>query len=70
MAAYNDRLFSPAAPVAYVKFRSVAGKALSDIPMLIDSGGDVTLVPKFAVDSLELERSATVEKSSSQCRIG
>jgi hypothetical protein len=60
MPAYDDRLFSPAAPVVHVELRGVqSGKTQSEILMLIDSGADVTLVPKAAVDSLELERSST-----------
>ena len=58
MPAYDDRLFSPAAPVVYARLRgSPSGTIRSDIPMLIDSGADVTLVPEPAVDSLALERS-------------
>ena len=59
MPAYNDRFFSPAAPVTHVKLCSSAGQSQSDIPMLIDSGADVTLVPKSAVDALGLQRSDT-----------
>ena len=58
MPAYDDRLFSPAAPVVYAKlFNRQTGKTQSEIPMLMDSGADVTLLPKSAVDSLEVERS-------------
>ena len=60
MPAYDDRLFSPAAPVVHAKLRyPQTGETQSDVPMLIGSGADVTLVPKSAVDSLELERSDT-----------
>ena len=58
MPAYDDRLFSPAAPVVHAKLRkSPAAETQSDISLLIDSGADVTLVPKSVADSLELERS-------------
>jgi hypothetical protein len=58
MPAYDDRLFSPAAPVVHVKLRQTqGGKIHSEIPMLMDSGADVTLIPEEAVDSLQLERS-------------
>ena len=58
MPAYDDRLFSPAAAVVPVTLRGLHSiKIQSEILMLIDSGADVTLVPKSAVDSLELERS-------------
>jgi hypothetical protein len=60
MPAYDDRLFSPPAPVVQVKLRHPAsGKDQSDISMLMDSGADVTLIPKSAADSLEFERSIT-----------
>src|SRR5437870_13600250 len=59
MPAYDDRLFSPAAPVVHAKLRrSLTDQTPSDIALLIDSGADVTLLPKSAVESLELERSA------------
>ena len=35
MPAYDDRLFSPAAPVAQVKLRSSTGKSQSDIPLVM-----------------------------------
>ncbi len=60
MPAYDDRLFSPAAPVVRLELRHApSGKTQSDIPMLIDSGADVTLIPRSAADSLELDRSDT-----------
>ncbi len=58
MPAYDDRLFSPPAPVVRAELRNPqTGKIQSKVPMLIDSGADVTLLPKSAVDSLEMERS-------------
>ena len=59
MPAYDDRLFSPVAPVVRARLRRpLTDQTLSDIASLIDSGADVTLLPKSAVESLELERSA------------
>ena len=50
MPAYDDRGFNPAAPVANVVLRHPeSGASLADIPMLIDSGADATLLPRFAV---------------------
>ena len=58
MPAYDDRLFSPAAPVVHAKLRNPhSGKIQSEVQMLIDSGADVTLLPKSSIDSLEIERS-------------
>ncbi len=53
MPAYDDRGFTLAAPVARVVLRHPdSGKSLADIPMLIDSGADATLLPRSAVASL------------------
>ncbi len=53
MPKYDDQLFSPPAPVATVTLRNPASLAsVSDVPMLIDSGADVTVVPQSALDSL------------------
>jgi hypothetical protein len=53
MPAYDDSRFVPAAPVARVNVRHPeSGKSLLDVPMLIDSGADATLLPRFAIASL------------------
>ncbi len=53
MPAYDDERFAPAAPVARVSLRHPdSGKSIADVPMLIDSGADATLLPKSAVASL------------------
>ena len=52
--AYDGR-HAPAAPVAQVNLRDPgSGTAIADVPMLIDSGSDVTLLPESAVASLGL----------------
>ena len=58
MPTYDDQLFNPPAPLARVTLRDSAdGKTVSDVPMLIDSGADVTLIPHQAVTLL----GATIE---------
>ena len=53
MPAYDDDGFAPAAPVARVLHRHPeSGESIADVPMLIDSGADATLLPKSAVESL------------------
>lgn len=53
MPAYDSSLFSPPAPVARVTLRNPqTGVTLADIPMLIDSGADVTLLPQASVEFL------------------
>ncbi len=55
MPAYDDERFAPEAPVARVVLRhTVSGESIADIPMLIDSGADATLLPSSAVASLGL----------------
>lgn len=56
MPAYDDRLFDPAAPLARVVIRHPDREAsVADIPLLIDSGADATLLPRSAVASLGLD---------------
>jgi hypothetical protein len=54
--AYDSNLFDPPAPVAAVVIRDpTSGNIVSDVPMLIDSGSDITLLPRTSIDHLELE---------------
>ncbi|MBS1809792.1 MAG: hypothetical protein JST84_16645 [Acidobacteria bacterium] len=53
MPEYDSALFSPPAPVAKAMLRNPdTGVTLADIPMLIDSGADVTLLPMPSVNIL------------------
>lgn len=53
MSAYDTTHFDPPAPLASVTLRNPdTGSILPDVPMLLDSGADVTLLPKAAVDVL------------------
>lgn len=53
MQGYDSVLFSPPAPLARVALRDPeSGATVLDIPMLLDTGADVTLVPKLVVDRL------------------
>ena len=46
MTAYDTRQFEPPAPIARVTLRNPnTGAELSDVPMLLDTGSDVTLMP-------------------------
>lgn len=56
MPKYDADNFDPPAPVAYVTLRNPStGASVSNVPMLIDTGADVTLVPRTAVDRLEID---------------
>lgn len=53
MPAYDDDGFAPPAPVARITLQHPDGGGnIVDIPMLIDSGADATLLPKSAIVSL------------------
>ena len=53
MPGYDAENFEPPAPVAYVTLRNPAtGVLLSDVPMLIDTGADATVLPSNAVEQL------------------
>ena len=55
MQGYDSVWFSPPAPLARVVLRDPgSGTAVSDVPMLLDTGADVTLIPKSAVSELGL----------------
>jgi len=53
MPEYDATLFQPPAPVAYVTLRNrTTGTVALNVPMLLDTGADVTLVPRAALDAL------------------
>ena len=53
MPAYDSQFFSPPAPLAKVTLRNQTNdKTVSDVPMLIDSGADVTLIPQQLITRL------------------
>ncbi len=62
MPAYDATLFQLPAPIAYVTLRNGSTGAVAlDVPMLLDTGADVTLIPRAALDSLG---SDTISNSS------
>jgi len=53
MPAYDAARFDPPAPLALVSVRSPTSRELiADVPLLIDSGADVTLLPAPVVGPL------------------
>jgi len=53
MPDYDAARFDPPAPVALVTLRDPdGGLAWSDVPMLLDSGADVTLLPRTTLERL------------------
>ncbi len=62
MPAYDRELFHPPVPVAFVTLRNPASNAVSeDVPMLLDSGADVTMVPEQVVASLGIDGAGNPE---------
>lgn len=56
MPTYDSTQFDPPAPLARVTLRTLnKGKILTDVPMLIDSGSDLTLIPARFIEDLRLE---------------
>lgn len=59
MPKYDADVFSPAAPVAQVTLRNPQSRnMITAVPMLLDSGADVTLVPAVALSQLGLSSNA------------
>jgi hypothetical protein len=55
MPDYDATQFDPPAPLAHVTLRNPdTGATVSDVPMLLDSGADVTLIPQAVVDRLDV----------------
>ena len=55
MPDYDSIFFSPPAPVAIVTLVNPEnGLRQSDVPMLLDTGADITLVSKFSIENLKL----------------
>lgn len=53
MPAYDIINFEPPAPLARVILRNLDnGTTQSEVPMLLDSGADVTLLPQTAINAL------------------
>jgi hypothetical protein len=61
MPKYDADNFDPPAPVAYVSLRNpVTGISIIDVPMLMDTGADVTLLPSGYVGQLGIEPAINV----------
>ncbi len=64
MPSYEHAGFYPPAPVALVSLESLdTGEEIHDVPMLLDSGADVSLIPTNAVVGLGLQVSGEYELS-------
>jgi predicted aspartyl protease len=62
MASYDGTRFDPPAPVALVTLRHPESeRAVSDVLMLVDTGADVSLVPRNAVAALALSSESDIQ---------
>lgn len=56
MTTYDGQRFQPPAPVASVTLRDPkTDKSIADVRLLIDTGADVTLLPRVAIEKLGLQ---------------
>jgi Aspartyl protease len=56
MPTYDSNVFDPPAPLARVSLRTLHdGNSVTDVPMLIDSGSDLTLIRERFVDELRVD---------------
>src|SRR6266404_2671079 len=56
MPTYDAVGFSPPAPVGTIDLRDAAsGRVWAKVPMLLDTGADVTLVPSACVNQLQIQ---------------
>lgn len=61
MPPYDDRLFVPPAPVLTARLRNPQnGTTIPDVPLLIDTGADVTLLPLGAVNAAGIEQTGAL----------
>ena len=61
MPSYDASRYDPPAPVAHVAIRSSAGGAtVADVSLLIDTGADITLLPRSAITALGLSADPAV----------
>ena len=59
MFDYNSELFNPPAPIAYVTLRnSEKSIEITNVPMLIDTGADATLLPQIFVEKIGVDFSS------------
>jgi predicted aspartyl protease len=52
---YEEGQFTPSAPVARALVRGPTGKEQIDVPLLIDTGADVSVVPRRVAEDIAAE---------------
>ncbi len=61
MPKYDAVLYDPPAPVARVSLRAPDGATVTDVPLLLDTGADATLLPRAAVARLGMTPDPALE---------
>lgn len=62
MPAYDSESYRPPVPLALVSVRSTSsGTSVDEVPMLLDSGADVTLLPRSII-SIAIETNVTLSQ--------
>ena len=55
-----SKTYNPPAPIAKVKLRNISSlELIADVPMLLDTGSDITLLPKSFCEKIGIEISQT-----------
>jgi predicted aspartyl protease len=56
MSKYDTTHFNPPAPIAHVILRNMqTGAQITDVILLLDTGADITLLPRRAVEQLGIQ---------------
>lgn len=56
MSKYDATHFNPPAPIAHVILRNMkSGAQITDVTLLLDTGADITLLPRRAVEQLGVQ---------------
>lgn len=61
MPAYDSAAYHPPAPIAFVTVRSSDGTVVANVPMLLDSGADVSLLPRGPITALIASANAATQ---------
>jgi hypothetical protein len=56
LTPYDEQLYQPPAPVAFLTLRTLGARdqVVTGVPAVLDTGADVTLLPRWAVEQLGL----------------
>lgn len=61
MPDYDSTFFNPPAPVAFVTLKnSENNQQVTDVPMLLDTGADATLLPRAFVAKLDIIQTSEI----------